>query len=697
MTQIITNNWWGGSWVWVYKYKWSVNSYEDLPSSWMKIWDVYNVVNEHTTAPVFPAWTNVAWTGTDWDALWWSIDLSEYQKKLVEWAWIDIDWDTNEISVESAVINWATAWATAVQPWDDISDLNNDAWYITWIDSSDVTTALWYTPYDSANPSGYITSSSVKNGTLTIQKNWTNVQTFSANQSSNATANISVPTDTSDLTNNAWFITSSAVKDWTLTIQKNWSTIDTFSANSASNVSVNITVPTAVTDLSDASNYQTVWNLVTDLTNPDDTHYPSAKAVSDAITSAWGWDMLKATYDPNNIWKDAFDYDNFINTPTIPAAQIQSDWNEADNTKLDYIKNKPTIPAAQVNSDWNANSWVAQILNKPTIPTVNNPTITIQKNWTKVEDFTLNQSSWETINITVPTKVSDLSNDSWFITWITSGDVTTALGYTPYNSSNPDWYISWITSWDVTTALWYTPVNPSSLGTAASKDTWTSSWNVPVLDSNGKLNTSTLPWVALTDTFTVSTSSDLTSLSSAEQWDLAIVTTENKTYVLSADPYSTAANWKEILAPTGWVTSVNSQTWAVTLDADDISDSTTTNKFVTASDKTTWSGKQDALVSWTNIKTINWNSILGSWNITVSSSTTTTCTLTSAWWSSNSQTVSVTGVTASNTVIVSPAPSDIADYADCGVYCSAQGSGTLTFGCDTAPSGDIVVNVLIMS
>jgi hypothetical protein len=99
----------------------------------------------------------------------------------------------------------------------------------------------------------------------------------------------------------------------------------------------------------------------------------------------------------------------------------------------------------------------------------------------------------------------------------------------------------------------------------------------------------------LTDTFTVSTSSDLTSLSSAEQWDLAIATTENKTYVLSADPYSTAANWKEILSPTGWVTSVNSQTWAVTLDADDISDSTTTNKFVTASDKSTWSGKQDAL------------------------------------------------------------------------------------------------------
>lgn len=48
-----------------------------------------------------------------------------------------------------------TAIGTALQPWDDVSDLVNDAWYITGIDSTDVTTALWYTPYDSSNPNGY--------------------------------------------------------------------------------------------------------------------------------------------------------------------------------------------------------------------------------------------------------------------------------------------------------------------------------------------------------------------------------------------------------------------------------------------------------------------------------------------------------------------------------------------------------------
>lgn len=49
--------------------------------------------------------------------------------------------------------------------------------------------------------------------------------------------------------------------------------------------------------------------------------------------------------------------------------QIQSDWNQTDNTQKDYIKNKPTIPSAQVNSDWTASSGVAEILHKPTLGT----------------------------------------------------------------------------------------------------------------------------------------------------------------------------------------------------------------------------------------------------------------------------------------------------------------------------------------
>ena len=66
----------------------------------------------------------------------------------------------------------------------------------------------------------------VNNGTLTIQRNGSNVATFSANQAGNTTANISVPT----------------VNNGTLTIQKDGSTVATFTANQAGNTTANITI-----------------------------------------------------------------------------------------------------------------------------------------------------------------------------------------------------------------------------------------------------------------------------------------------------------------------------------------------------------------------------------------------------------------------------------------------------------------------
>ena len=65
-------------------------------------------------------------------------------------------------------------------------------------------------------------------------------------------------------------------------------------------------------------------------------------------------------------------------------------------------------------------------------------------------------------------------------------------------------------------------------------------------------------------------------------------------------------------------TSGKADTTAVTQINDALTAHTSnTDIHVTTSDKTTWSGKQDALVSGTNIKTINGTSILGSGNLEV--------------------------------------------------------------------------------
>ncbi len=98
----------------------------------------------------------------------------------------------------------------------------------------------------------------------------------------------------------------------------------------------------------------------------------------------------------NSDWNAASGVAQILNKPTIPDAQIQSDWNQNDTESKDFIKNKPTIPAAQVNADWDSNSGVSQILHKPTLGTA------------AAKDYT--------------TSVSGLSDDL-----ITSSAVNTAL------------------------------------------------------------------------------------------------------------------------------------------------------------------------------------------------------------------------------------------------------------------------------
>lgn len=79
------------------------------------------------------------------------------------------------------------------------------------------------------------------------------------------------------------------------------------------------------------------------------------------------------------------------------------------------------------------------------------------------------------------------------------------------------------------------------------------------------------------------------------------------------------------------------------------------------------------------------------------SMSTATATIPTSGWSSDSITVNVTGVTASNNVIVAPAPADTSAWASAGIVCTAQGSGTLTFTRTSANSAALTANVLILS
>ena len=74
-------------------------------------------------------------------------------------------------------------------------------------------------------------------------------------------------------------------------------------------------------------------------------------------------------------------------------------------------------------------------------------------------------------------------------------------------------------------------------------------------------------------------------------------------------------------------------------------------------------------------------------------------TLSANAWSGNSQTINVSNVTAGSLVTVAPVPTaqNRTAYLEAGVYCSAQGAGTLTFVCEDVPSVSLNVNIQIIN
>ena len=80
-------------------------------------------------------------------------------------------------------------------------------------------------------------------------------------------------------------------------------------------------------------------------------------------------------------------YSDLTGTPTIPAAQVQSDWNQSDNTQVDFIKNKPslaTVATTGAYSDLSGTPNLATVAtsgsysdltNTPSIPTIGTITL----------------------------------------------------------------------------------------------------------------------------------------------------------------------------------------------------------------------------------------------------------------------------------------------------------------------------------
>ena len=224
----------------------------------------------------------------------------------------------------------------------------------------------------------------VNNATLKIQKNGTDVKTFTANASSDVTCNITVPTKVSELSNDSGFLTSHQSLS-------NYSTL----ANTVKSLSISGKTITVTPGSGSAYTLTTQDTTYSHPTSSGNKHIPSGGSSGQFL----GWSA-----DGTAKW---------VNNPNTNTWTAMVGATSSANGSVGYVNAVP--PKDGYNTKYLRADGTWQVPPDHTY-TVNNATLTIQKNGSNVATFTANASSNATANITVPTKVSQLTNDSGFLT-----------------------------------------------------------------------------------------------------------------------------------------------------------------------------------------------------------------------------------------------------------------------------------------
>lgn len=325
---------------------------------------------------------------------------------------------------------------TALQPNDDISELNNDV--------------------------GYITSASlptVNNSTITFQKNNVTVGDINLNQSNNETINFDIPTTASDvnalpdtttiedLTTTAQqnAINSGATSDNIGQIATNTSNLNSLQSTVTNNyntldgritsevTTLNTTIGTETTNRQNAdNNLQSQIDAIVSSSDVFDIVGTYAELQAYDISTVPVNDIIKVLVDSTH--SNAATYYRCVESGGVkswsyigPEGAYYTK-SEADNL---FVDKSTTINGQDLSN--NITLTATDVGALPSSTTIGNGVLTIQNNSVDVDTFSANATSNKTINIITPTKTSDLTNDSGFIdssglsNYATQTDLTNGL------------------------------------------------------------------------------------------------------------------------------------------------------------------------------------------------------------------------------------------------------------------------------
>ena len=272
-------------------------------------------------------------------------------------------------------------------------------------------------------------------------------------------------------------------------------------------------------------------------------------------------------------------YTDLIDKPNLATVATSGSYND--------LSNKPTIPAAQQQVDWNASSGITSIANKPTLsavatsgdytdlsnkPTINDLTTSAQlaalnsgATSTNIAQITTNQTDISTINGKIPSAAST-SNQLADKAFVNSSISNMAANYVTSDAQGDNFATK--------AALLAGPYYYKGQSYTLTNNDYA------LVESDETKNNATTRYMY-----------------DGVQW--------NFQYIVNNAPFNQA----QLDAINSTITSN-----LVTSYSNHVAD---TDIHVTAAQKTAWTAKQDALVSGTNIKTINSQSILGSGDLAV--------------------------------------------------------------------------------